>query len=191
MAENNSMPSDTGENFHGLLNEIITCLWVGEAWHGKAANECRKIAIRGVGRWHEVESCYDMKARISLEKLLRDKLEYAPMADMAEVDKAHRFTMNNAVDFKSHFSAWVEREKKLIEILNFAIAKASAVDMELYKGLCCLVDEVQNETMRAKLVYERFELSNWSGHDIGVCSMVLHKYFECEYDGGKIDFNIG
>lgn len=34
-------------DFHMLLDEIISYLWQGEAWHEKTANECRKLALRG------------------------------------------------------------------------------------------------------------------------------------------------
>lgn len=184
-------PGHEGNDFNMLMDEITTYLWEGEAWHEKAANETRKISIRGVGRWHEAEGCYDAKERVCLEKLFRDKLGYAPMVDMASVDKAYKYTMTGPQDFKNHFQIWIDREKKFIECLDAAIAQAGMVDMELYKKLCCLVDEVQNEAMRAKMVHDRLELSGWNGHDIGVVSKWLHEYFEKEYDGGKIDFNIG
>lgn len=182
---------DEHKDIHELLDEITTYLWVGEAWHEKAANENRKIAIRGVARWHEAEGMCDAKERVCLEKLVRDKLGYAPMVDMSMVDKAYKYTLNNPQEFKSHFTMWIDREKKFIECLNAAISMAGAVDMELYKKLCGMVDEVQNEAMRVKMVHDRLELAGWNGHDIGVCSMILHKYFECEYDGGMIDFNLG
>ena len=150
------------KDFLALLDDITTHLWVGEAWHEKAANEARKIAIRGVARWHEVEGCYDAKTRVCLEKLFRDKLNYAPAADMEMVDKAYKFTMNGAQDFKGHFQAWIDREGRFIDSLNHAIALAGAVDMEIYKELCCLVDEVQNEKMRAKMVHDRLELAGWN-----------------------------
>jgi len=173
------------------LSMISTYLWMGEAWHGKAANECRKLSVRGYGRWHEAEGCYDAKTRMCLEKLFRDKLGVAPVIDMAEVDKAVKYTMSSLADFKNHHKIWLDREKAFIELLNATIKIVGDVDMEIYKELCCLVNEVQNEAMRARFVYDRMELAGWNGHDIGVCSMILHKYFECEYSGGKIDFNLG
>lgn len=173
------------------LNDIATYLWVGEAWHEKTANECRKIGIRGWGRWHEAESHYDGQERCALNKLMCDKLDYAPDVDMGMVDKAIKYTMSSAADFKVHHQVWLDREEHFILCLNNAIKLSPEFDMELYRKLCCMVDEVQNEAMRVKLVVMRLDLAGWNGHDIGVCSKWLHEYFEKEYSGGVIDINIG
>lgn len=178
-------------DLHMELNKIVTYLSEGEYWHEKAAGECRKMAIRGWGRWHESEAICDAKSRICLEKLLRDKLSFAPEIDMAMVDHASKYIMNGAADFKTHHKLWIEREERLIECLNKAIELSRSVDMELYKELCCLLDEVQNEAMRVRLAHSSLDLGGWNGHDISVKSKWIHEYFEKEYSGGKIDLNIG
>lgn len=183
--------SEEHKDIHEHLDMICTYLWQGEAWHERAANECRKMHIRGLGRWHEAEAKYDGKSRICLEKILQDKLQYAATIDIMPISNALTYSMSNASDLKTHFHMWIDREHTLIKELDHAIHKAAKVDMELYKELCGLVNEVQNEAMRAQMVYDRFEFAGWNGHDIGVCSMVLHKYFEHEYDGGTINFNLG
>lgn len=180
------------KDFNMLMSEISTYLWEGEAWHEKAANECRKLALRGFGRWHEAEGCYDAKERYCLDKLMRDKLDMSPMVDIAKLDRALQYMMTGGADgLKAHFHMWMEREHAFIDTLNAAIKMSGEIDMEIYKKLCCLVDEVQNESMRVKMVEMRLAMAGYNGHDLGVTSMVLHKYFECEYDGGKIDFNLG
>lgn len=173
------------------LDAISCYLWEGEAWHEKTANECRKIGVRGWGRWHEAEGCYDAKERYCLDKLIRDKLNYAPHIDVDMIDKALNYSMSSMADFKGHHNIWIDREESFIKCLNKGIKLSSEFDMELYGKLCCLINEVQNEAMRVKMVMMRMDIGGWSGHDIGICSMILHEYFECKYDGGAIDFNLG
>lgn len=179
------------QELYTSLNHIATYLSEGEAWHRRAANECRKMFIRGLGRWHEAESKEDEKALICLSKLLQDNIKYSPVVDSTIVANAEKLVMASPADFKAHFNYWLERENKLIMALNAAINESRAINIELYEKLCGIQKEVQNEAMRIEMVYGRFDFAGWNGHDIGVCSKWLHEYFEKEYDGGCIDFNIG
>lgn len=131
----------------------------------------------------------DAKEKVCLNKLLRDKLNYSPKVDMEMIEKANMYMMNSLNDFKSHFNMWIEREEHFIESLNSAIKHAGSIDMELYKKLCCLVEEVQCEVMRTKMTYNSLELGGWNGHDISVKSKWLHEHFEEHPD--SLDFNIG
>lgn len=179
------------EELQKYLDEIATYLAEGEAWHRTAANECRKLFVRGWGRWHEAEAQCDEKSQICLAKLARDMLQYAPVIDSSFLVRANAYTIKDLDAFKLHHNQWIEREQMLIMALNNAIEQSRAIDIKVYHFLCDLAEEVQNEKMRVELVKGRMGLSAWNGHDIGVVSMVLHKYFECEYKGGEIDFNIG
>lgn len=173
------------------LNDICCYLAEGEKWHNKMANECRKIYIRGWGRWHEAESKGDKEMYTCLEKILMDKISYSPMIDAIILDKAMKEKFTSASDFKTHHSHWIMREEKLINALNYAIHESRSVDIEIYYKLCEILKEVQNEAMRVKMVIGRLDLAGWNGHDIGICSYLLHEYFEKCYHGGEIDFNIG
>lgn len=173
------------------LNEICTCMSEGEIWHRKSANECRRMAVRGWGRWHDAESCGDKRIHDKLDKILMDKLMFTPEIDNKMVERANNYMISNMGEFKSHHKHWVDREESLIMALNIAIRKAGSVDMELYQELCCIIKEVQNEVMRVKMTYARLDMGGWTGQDIGVCSKWIHDYFDKEYDGEDINFNIG
>lgn len=193
MNPGNDMPHEDAKHALGLeLDHICSYLAMGEMWHRKAANECRKLALRGFGRWHEAESCGDADSLTCLSKLVMDKLMYAPKLDMQMVGKAESYSMNNIGDFKAHFSMWSENESELIECLNKAINLSRAMDIELYNKLCHITDEVQNEKMRIRLAHDRLNLGGWQGHDLGVVSMVMHSYFQNEHkQGSMIDLNLG
>ena len=173
------------------LNDVCTYLAEGEAWHMRVANQCRKLHIRGLGRWHEAEACGDFKHRECLEKLLMDNCKIETDIEPARIVDSMTTKFNGMSDFKQHFFTWAEREELLISALSTAIDESRLENIELYHKLCCIQKEVQNERMRAEWAYHRLDLAGWNGHDIGVVSMIIHSYFEKEYDGGLIDFNIG
>lgn len=174
------------------LNEIGTYLSEGEIWHRRTANELRKLPNkRGFARWHEAESEYDQCEHLKFDKLIRDHLKYAPAIDTAYVSKAEMYTISDMAGFKQHFQSWIARETAFLASVNAAIEHARDADMELYHCLCSLAKEVKNEAMRAEWVYMGLEETQWSAHDTRVVSKWLHDYFECEYKGGEIDFNIG
>lgn len=180
------------ENLKTNLNEISTYLSEGESWHRKVANELRKLPNRrGFARWHEVESGYDQCEHTKLDKLIRDNLKYAPAVDMSYVSKAESYTVSDNAGFKQHFQIWITREQNFLASINAAIALAGQEDMQIYQCLCALAKEVKNEALRAEWIHAGFEDTAWEGHDIRVVSRWLHEYFEKEYSGGTIDFNIG
>lgn len=173
-----------------LLDEICAYLWEGEAWHGKMANESRRMHVRGVGRWHEAEACDDYKSRVCIEKILCDKLHRYCTPDV-DISSVYKMELKNMDAFKKHFGEWIQREERFIMVLSQALPLAATHDIELYKELMCLLDEVQNEKMRAQFFVDRVGMKDWDMHDLGVVSMEIHDYFENHYNGGKIDFNIG
>lgn len=179
------------ETLQQHLNTIATYFSEGAAWHRRAANECRKLHIRGWGRWHEAEALYDFKAHLELEKLVRDNLQYAPVADVNYLVRAYAFTIDSMEGFKAHHQSWIDRENLFTQALMAAIEDSRSINIEVYKCLCCIAEEVQNEAMRVAWVHESMAMTGWNPHDLSVKSKWLHDYFECHYDGGKIDFNIG
>lgn len=191
------------ESLKVVLNDINSFLMEGEAWHKRSAGELRKNFIRGWGRWHEAEACFDEKFGLEFSKLCGDipNIKLIVSADLSIIQKANNYTIKDIVNLetekfdpeplKEHHKAWRAREQRFINALNYAISIAGSVNAELYKYLYCMLEEVQNEEQRVAMVQGRLCLAGYSGHDIGICSMLIHKYFECDYDGGKIDFNIG
>lgn len=174
------------------LDHIYTYLMEGQIWHERMANQCRKICIRGWGRWHEAEALGDICCSMKLNKIIMDKLWYTPKLDVTKLDKPSKDTLSGIKDLNTHHKVWIEREEKLIHCLNYAIHEAREKDIELYKKLMCLQEEVQNEKMRVELIMGRLSLKPDDGHDIGVISKCLHEYFEHEYKQGEpIDFNVG
>ena len=185
-------PGETNKELWEHLDDVCSYLSMGSHWHRRTANECRKLAGRGFGRWHEEEGLGDYTSLSELCKILMDKLDYAPAIDVSMLDAAEKFAMNSLNDFKAHFGLWQDSESKLVVCLNHAIHESRAVDIELYEYVCCVAREVQNERMRARMGYDRLELGGWNGHDIGVVNMVLHEYFEKHHKQGEmIDFNLG
>lgn len=180
------------EELRQRLDEIATYLSEGEAWHRRTANELRKLPNRrGFARWHEAESECDQHFHLKLDKLIRDNLKYSPAVDMSYVSRAETYSVGGAQGFKDHFAAWIARENVFLAAINSAITYAGQQDMELYQCLCALAKEVKNEALRAEWALLGLEDTQWSPHDVRVVSKWLHDYFECNYQGGTIDFNIG
>lgn len=174
------------------LDEICTNLYCGAHWHLKAANASRRLHIRGLGRWHDCEAKGDFCSIERLEKIVGDKLDYSPHVDMQIVMQAEAFEMHSMEEFKKHFDIWEGNESELIDYINCAIHASRMIDIQIYKFLICLADEVQNERMRACMVKESFAFGGWSTHDISVKSKWIHEYFEKEHhDGEDINFNLG
>jgi hypothetical protein len=129
---------------------------------------------------------------MKLEKIVGDKTGYMPHVDMAIVAQAEAYEMRDADAFKAHFEVWRKRESELVDCLNRAIHAARTVDVQMYKELMCLADEVQNEIMRACMAKDSLAFGGWNPHDISIKSMIIHKYFEEEHkDGGDININLG
>lgn len=177
---------------HDELDHICSYLSAGACWHLRAANACRKMLIRGMGRWHDCEAKGDFCSLEKLLKIIQDKLGYNPKIDMEMAAKAEMYTMNNMEDFKNHFRLWDSNESELIECLNHAIHLSRTIDIQIYKELMCQTKEVQDERMRARMAKDSFAFVSWNPHDISVKSMMIHKYFEHEHkDGSEININLG
>jgi len=187
----NSNQNPQGNNFNELMDEICTALFDGELYHERAGNEFRKSALRGFGRWCDAESKGDYESRVCLEKLLRDRLSYAPVIDTANAQKSTSFTINGIQGLKPALEMWLKREEEFAETLTEAVRMAATVDICIYKELCCLLDEVQTEAMRVRLCGMRLDLSGWNGHDVGIVSYLLHEHFEKHPDDKYVNVNLG
>ncbi|MCL1859090.1 MAG: hypothetical protein FWF92_07630 [Oscillospiraceae bacterium] len=171
------------------LDHIVTYLENGSHWHRQMAGELRKpaLSLRGFSRWHECESKCDYCSIICIEKIARDKLDYDPQIKVDGIERANSFMLNNANDFKNSFNIWIKNEEELVECLNHAIEYARAVDIQMYKELMGLADEVQGEIMRASMAYHRLANGGFTGHDLYVVSTLLHNHFE---KSDNLDFTL-
>lgn len=182
--------NSTKPEFENLLDEISAFLHDGFHWHKRVANQCRKIAIRGWGRIHDQQSKCDAEELIDFEKLLMDKLNYAPTEYPNK--ESHIYNINTLDDFKQHHIDWIKRETAIIPTFNKAINEARSIDIEVYEKLCCILKRVQGEKMRVHMLYDRLEMAGWNTHDIGVCSKWLHEQAENgDISGHDINSNIG
>jgi hypothetical protein len=180
------------EKLHELLNKVSTELLVGTLWHGKVANECRKISIRGYGRMHEHEANHDFNSRLYIEKILRDKLQFSPMIDTQKLSTALSYSIENIDGFKQLHKDWIERERAFVEVLNELLPLTVKADLQLYKEVCELKDWVEHEIMCIKLLYDRFSATDFYHHDYMRISQDLHEYFENQIkQGEKPNWNIG
>lgn len=182
----------SNNGLNDAFDKIVTYLTDGAIWHKRIANQERKIGIRGPGRWNDEEGKGDYCSSSKLEKLLGDNLDYYPNIDTKSFETSVRVVLNNIDDFKASFETWIRREDDLISVLNYAINETRVLDIQIYDCLCCLLKEVQNEKTIIKKLHKRLELAKWGEHDVGIVSMIIHEFFECEYkQGDMIDFNIG
>jgi hypothetical protein len=189
---NNMNQNDLLKELYKHLDHIWTYLYSGAHWHMKAANFSRMNMVRGLGRWHDCEAKGDFCTILRMGKIINDKLGYMPMVDMQMVSKAESYTMPDANAFKAHFDIWENNEMELIRCINAAIDVSGKIDIQIYKELICLADEVQNEIMRVCMARDSFAFGGWNPHDISVKSMLIHKYFEHEHkEGEDININLG
>jgi len=128
---------------------------------------------------------------LKLEKTIIDKLNYEPKYNVSKHETIHNMSLNSAADFKDSHVKWVEWEKSIYQALNEAIEKARTQDVEIYRELMCILDMIQREVTRVQLVMRRLDQTGWNGHDVGILSMVIHKWFEENPNEPEANFNIG
>ena len=177
--------------FNNVINQVCTDMFTGEHYHEQCANQFRKVGLRGFGRWCDCESRGDYESRVCLEKLLCDRLDYFPKINTSGINSALSYQISGAKDLKAALEAWYNMETDCIATLNKAVELARTVDICVYNKLCCMLDEVQNEKSRVKMMNKRLELKNYDGHDVAQVSKELHKYFEENPDSRDLDFNVG
>lgn len=173
------------------INEIVTLLAKGETWHKKAANESRKLGVRGLGRFHDCVGINLAMELFELNKILTDIFDYYPHINYNELEKADKYTVSTPAEFKRHFAVWAEFLKeindKISDILPHIISH-----VDIYEQMIKIFKQIQNEHFRVKLLWKSFEFGGWNSHDISYKSKIIHKYFEHHYKyGDEINFNIG
>ena len=185
------MENQLKETHADYINHICTFLASAEAWHAKMGNECRKMGVRGLGRYHDAESMISAVALYDLKRILTDKLHYNAVIDYNNVAQSESYSVATNADFKKHFTTWIKNKQDLSDKIQGFMPHAM-IDMQLYKKMLDILHNVQNSIFRANQVVKSFEFGGWNAHDISVKSKWLHHYFEENWKfGDVIDFNIG
>lgn len=185
------MPEQNKQLYTGL-DEIATLLIENEAWHAKAANECRKIGVRGWSEWHAVQSIMGKKCLDKLAECLMDKLKFSPQPNPMGLKMVNEFEMFNLDDFIEHHFEWVEREKYFNQALKEELIESKKIDRGLHEMLEKFQEESQEQATLVKRVYTNLRFAGFMEHHILVVSRWIEDYFKYEYKPGqKIDFVIG
>jgi len=176
-------------DFSAIMGKVATELYHGLTWHCEAANQMRKIGLRGFGRLHEYNGKHDFERLGELKKILGDRLEIYPDIDASNIPKALTFTMNNVSDLKPHLEAWCNAEYAFCETLKTAVKMAADEDMCVYSELIGILNDVEEEIMRLNILKKRLAIGEYGGHDIARVSKDLHKHFEHHPERG-LDFDV-
>ena len=184
-------PENPSSDLFVELDKIVSFMGDCAMWAKRMANQCRKLHIRGYGRWLDCESVDTFKEIVYLEKIMWDKTWKVPTIDFSKFHDTQG-SLAGIEDFKAMHKHWEDKKEKLIECLNKAMTEARTVDVQLYKKLMCLTDKMQDDKVRVSMAYNRLEFAGWNKHDIGVVSMIIHKYFEEHHkDGDAYNLNLG
>lgn len=172
------------------LNKICTNFAEGAVWHKQAALSALKGGFRGLKRWHKVEAKGDSCSLVEFEEYLMDNYRLDVVYDKSAINKAMDYRFEKA-NLKAHMQEWVDREREVIGLLEESIQYLSSQKYyTIYKMLCDYLAEVENEFLYIKILQENLEYNGYAPHHVKIVMMVLHKYFQHEYDGGRIDFAI-
>jgi hypothetical protein len=188
--KNNPHKEDSKEFWH-LIDAVCMHLYSGSLFHQRAANQVRKIGIRGIARWQENASCCDLLERQCLEKLLTDRLDYQPNIDLSGTQKAMTYTLKGPQDFKGMFDEWIHREEEYIEDILPAMKMAVDYDICVYDKLCKLLENVQDEVFRVRLLKKRLESAGWNAMDIMEVSRIIHDHFDKHTSSSDLNINLG
>jgi len=174
-------------DLHHELDKIMSYLSRGKMFHYNNSFGLRMLALRGFANLHDKESICDYKHMICIKKIAGDKLEYCPHIDFNIAHEFKDFKIESMNDFKNSFKVWEQSETELEKCITKALKCAAEEDIQLYKELICLADEVQQERMRADMIYKRCELGQWGGHDLARISKDIHCHLESHDD---LDFTL-
>ena len=87
-----------------------------------------------------------------LEKILSERLDYAPEIDTSEIASVVGFTIKEPAALKEHLMSWKHNEMEFAQELTEAVRMAAMIDMCVYDELTCILEAVQAEIMRIKLL---------------------------------------
>jgi hypothetical protein len=169
------------------INTVAAALFDNEIWHRRAAVSAVKLGFRGLARWHEHESRNDFESLASLEKYLAD--------NYPKVDAARQIVGTSAAyvfsDLKTHLGEWDTKVANFANTLGEGISTLLASKYYvLANKLVCYLEEAENEALYVRILRANFEAADFKAHHVLRINEKLHKYFEHEYDGGRIDFTI-
>jgi hypothetical protein len=174
-----------------IINELATAYTEGEMWHERSANCWVYLGFRGLGRWHTHESCGDEDTRKCLSKYVIDNKRILPEISTDAIQRATSYKLTDRNQLESHLNQWIAREDRFIKQLKDSISQLSmAQEYTIYKMLCCYLSEVENERLYVWILLDNLKYNQWSAHHITQVMKELHKYFECDYKGGNVDFTI-
>lgn len=186
------MPHEQERELFMGLDEACSMIVDSEAWHAKAANQCRGLGIRGWGKWHDMESILHKKCLDKLAKLLQDKLDFTPELNLKRLEKIDMFQIENLDDFIKHHRQWIEREERFNDALTVPLKTSKKVNRALHEQLEKLEEEAQHQIALVKRTYKNIEFAEFMTHHILVVSKWMEDYFDYDYiPGSKIKFNIG
>lgn len=186
------MPQEQNQELYTGLDEVCVMIIESEAWHARAANECRSLGLRGWGKWHDKESLIHKKCLDKLVKLLQDKMDFTPELNLTRLEKINQFQIDNIDDFIKHHFEWMEREKKFNEALIQPLKESKKINRELHEQLENLEYEAQHQIGLVKRVFKNIKFAQFLPHHIVVVSYWIEDYFDYEYEPHKpINFRIG
>jgi len=172
--------------FYSLMDAVSSELQVGSLWHSAAATAFAQIGLRGKSRWSRSESIGDLKSRLELEKLLVDKCNYIPTItiDMPQV------SWQSISDLPTILRNWEASEREFIKTLMQAFKQAAEIDVEVYRKLLDITNEVQGEAFRVSRCIQRYEATDYYHHDVMRSDLEIHNYFRDNPECQKADFSI-
>ena len=175
------------KDFFALMDTVCSDLGTGAHWHNAASNAFRKIACRGLARWSEAEACGDFKSLQKLCKLLQDKLDRT----LTITVDTPQINWQSYKELPQILANWEQWERDFAATLTRAFKAAAEIDVEIYRFLICLTEEVEGEAMRIRFVAKNFEQSGYDWHHISRANIIMHDHYESSPDDQTADWNIG
>jgi hypothetical protein len=168
------------------ITAVMTSLFDCEIWHRRAAISAIKRGWRGVARFHECMSKRAYEVLCHLEKFLADNYADTDVPRQLGQSAGYAFT-----DLPQHLNKWSNKAEKVIATLKEAVA-ALIVEQHyvLSDEMMCCLKHAENEALYVRILTENLTAGEFKAHHVLRICEKLHKYFEHEYDGGRIDFTI-
>ena len=185
--------TDSGhENKEMLIKEIDKIASLGKRgaeFHEHLATELnRHGGLRGYAWLHRPEAMEDHKWLSKLKKITMDRLKHHAKIDRSHMTEVDGYLISNTQDFKASFPKWIGYEKELAEAISKAIELSRNIDLQIYSCLIEKGDELHEEIMRARNVYDNLEFAGWNPHHVVVVSKWIHE--QRESNPGSLDINI-
>jgi hypothetical protein len=122
----------------------------------------------------------------SLEKFLADNYADTDVPRQLGQSGAYSFT-----DLAQHLNKWNGKAEKIVTVLKEAVNTLIAGQHYMLSDeMMCLLKHAENEALYVRILTANLTAAEFHAHHTLRISEKLHKYFEHEYDGEKIDFTI-